>query len=333
MSMSEAAMAAHSEHDYVEEDQPYEARAPAFAGALPETAASIVPADSIAGRALLAVIAIMTFLAALTIGAVVLVRSAAGEWQADVSREVTIQVRPAEGRDVEAAVQRAAALAAAIPGIAEVRPYTKEESARLLEPWLGSDLALNELPVPRMIVVHLAAGAVPDLAALRKQLADQVEGASLDDHRAFVERMRSMARSAVALGLAVLGLVMAATMLSVMFATHGAMASNKSIIEVLHVIGAREAFIAGEFQRHFMLLGLKGAAAGGAAAILLFVGGALISRWFGGGPDASQLTALFGHLSLGLAGYGAIIGLVVLVAAVTTLMSRLTVQRTLKAME
>jgi cell division transport system permease protein len=101
----------------------------------------------------------------------------------------------------------------------------------------------------------------------------------------------------------------------------------------LHVIGAREAFIAGEFQRHFMLLGLKGAAAGGAAAILLFVGGALISRWFGGGPDASQLTALFGHLSLGLAGYGAIIGLVVLVAAVTTLMSRLTVQRTLKAME
>src|SRR3954471_9911891 len=106
--------------------------------------AAIVPADSISGRALLAVIAIMTFLAALTLGAVVLVRSAAGEWQADVAREVTIQVRPAEGRDVEAAVQRAAALATATPGIADVRPYTKEESARLLEPWLGSGLALNE---------------------------------------------------------------------------------------------------------------------------------------------------------------------------------------------
>src|SRR5262245_15171552 len=107
MSVSEAAMAAQSEYDeyseYAEEER-YEApRAStrALVDALPDKEASIVPADSIAGRALLAVIAIMTFLAALTIGAVVLVRSAAGEWQSDVSREVTIQVRPAEGRDTE----------------------------------------------------------------------------------------------------------------------------------------------------------------------------------------------------------------------------------------
>ena len=320
-------MAAQREY-FDEESVP----APAI-GALPEASASIVPADSIAGRALLAVIAIMTFLAALTLGAVVLVRSAAGEWQADVAREVTIQVRPAEGRDVEAAVQRAAALATATPGIADVRPYTKEESARLLEPWLGSGLALNELPVPRLIVVRIAPGAAPDFAALNKQLAAQVPGASLDDHRGFVDRMRAMARSAVAAGLAVLGLVLAATMLSVMFATRGAMASNRPIVEVLHVVGAKQSFIAGEFQRHFMLVGLKGGAVGGGAAIVLFALAALFSRWFGGGPDESQIGALFGHLSLGLEGYGAVVGLIVLVAAVTTLTSRLTVQRTLASME
>jgi cell division transport system permease protein len=324
---SEAAMAAQSE--YIDE----ESAPSASIGALPETAASIVPADSIAGRALLAVIAIMTFLAALTLGAVVLVRSAAGEWQSEVAREVTIQVRPAEGRDVEAAVQRAAALATATQGIADVRPYTREESARLLEPWLGSGLALNELPVPRLIVVRITPGVTPDFAALRKQLAAQVPGASLDDHRGFVDRMRAMARSAVVVGIAVLGLVLAATMLSVMFATHGAMASNRPIVEVLHVVGAKESFIASEFQRHFMLLGLKGGAVGGGAAIVLFVLAGLLSRWFGGGPDESQIAVLFGHLSLGLEGYGAVFGLVVLVAAVTTLTSRLTVQRTLKSME
>lgn len=318
-----------AQREYFDEDS---APAPAI-GALPEASASIVPADSIAGRALLAVIAIMTFLAALTLGAVVLVRSAAGEWQADVAREVTIQVRPAEGRDVEAAVQRAAALATATRGIADVRPYTKEESARLLEPWLGSGLALNELPVPRLIVVRIAPGSAPDFAALGKQLTEQVPGASLDDHRGFVDRMRAMARSAVVVGLAVLGLVLAATMLSVMFATHGAMASNRPIVEVLHVVGAKEAFIAGEFQRHFMLLGLIGGAIGGGAAIVLFGLAGLFSRWVGGGPDESQITALFGHLSLGLEGYGAVVGLIVLVAAVTTLTSRATVQRTLKSME
>jgi cell division transport system permease protein len=328
MNARQAAMAAQDE--YFEEEA---APAAAALSVLPEAAAAIVPADSIAGRALLAVIAIMTFLAALTLGAVVLVRSSAGEWQSEIAREVTIQIRPAEGRDAEAAVQRAAALAAGTPGIGAVRPYTKEESARLLEPWLGSGLALNELPIPRLVVVRIAPGSPPDLAALRKQLAEQVPGASLDDHRGFVDRMRAMSRSAVVIGLAVLALVIAATMLSVMFATHGAMASNRQIIEVLHVVGAKEAFIAGEFQRHFMLLGLKGGAVGGGAAIVFFLLAGLLSGWLGGGPDENQISSLFGSLSLGAEGYGAVVGLVVLVAAVTTLTSRLTVQRTLKSME
>src|SRR3954454_14741698 len=124
--------------------------------------AAIVPADSISGRALLAVIAIMTFLAALTLGAVVLVRSAAGEWQSAVAREVTIQLRPSDQRDIEADVQNAVAIASGTPGIASVRPYTKQESARLLEPWLGSGLVLEELPVPRLIVVRIAADETPD---------------------------------------------------------------------------------------------------------------------------------------------------------------------------
>ena len=79
-----------------------------------------------------------------------------------------------------------------------------------------------------------------------------------------------MARSAVAVGLAILALVLAATMLSVMFATRGAMSTNRQIIEVLHVVGAKKGFIAGEFQRHFLLLGLKGGAIGGVAAMVLF---------------------------------------------------------------
>lgn len=317
--------------EYVEEDE-----APVRAAAedvLPQTEGSIVPADSISGRALLAVIAIMTFLAALTLGAVVLVRSAAGEWQSAVAREITIQLRPTEGRDIEADVQKVVTLTSATPGVGGVRPYTKEESARLLEPWLGSGLVLGDLPVPRLIVVRIAAGGAPDFGSLRKQLADQIPGSSLDDHRGWVESMRSMARSAVAVGLSVLALVLAATMLSVMFATRGAMSTNRQIVEVLHVVGAKEGFIAAEFQRHFLLLGLKGGALGGAVAMALFALAGIMSDWSKGSAGESQAAALFGNLSLGPQGYGAIIGLVVLVAAVTAGTSRLTVHRTLKALE
>jgi cell division transport system permease protein len=291
--------------------------------------AAIVPADSIAGRALMAVIAIMTFLAALTLGATVLVRSAAGDWQSAVAREVTIQVRPTEQRDVEADVRNAVALVSGTAGVASARAYSKEESAGLLEPWLGSGLSLNDLPIPRMIVVRVAPGETPDLASLRQKLAAQIPGATLDDHRGWIERMRAMARNASLAGLAVLALVFAATMLSVMFATRGAMSTNRTIMEVLHVVGARRDFIAGEFQRHFLLLGLKGGAIGGGAAIVLFLLVGLMADWFKGGAEDN----LFGNLSLGAGGYGAIIGLIVLVAGVTAGTSRLTVHRTLKAME
>src|SRR2546423_4657194 len=92
------------------------------ADAAPRVEMPIVPVDSIAGRALVAVIAIMTFLASLTIGAVVLVGAAADEWQSAVAREVTIQIRPTPGRDGDADVATAAALARASAGVSEVRP-------------------------------------------------------------------------------------------------------------------------------------------------------------------------------------------------------------------
>jgi len=123
-------------------------------GPMPRFDTPLVPRNSISGRALVAVVAIMTFLASLTTGAVILVGGAASEWQADVAREVTIQVLPASGRDIDAVVDKATTVARAFPGIGDVRPYSKEESTKLLEPWLGSGLSLDQLPVPRLIVVR-----------------------------------------------------------------------------------------------------------------------------------------------------------------------------------
>jgi cell division transport system permease protein len=302
-------------------------------GAVARAETPIVPVDSIAGRALVAVIAIMTFLASLTVGAVMLVGAAATEWQSAVAREVTIQIRPTPGRDAEADVATAAAIAGTIPGIADVRPYSKDESAALLEPWLGTGLSLDDLPVPRLIVVRLDAGPVPDLVPLRTALAQQVPGASLDDHRGWIDRMRTMANSAVALGLGVLALVVTATVLSVMFATRGAMATNRAIVEVLHLVGARHGFIAGEFQRHFLILGLKGGTIGGGAALLVFAAAGFIAHLFRGTPGEHQIATLFGTFSLGVNGYAAILGQIVLIALVTALTSRLTVHHTLKTLE
>lgn len=300
---------------------------------LPSFETPLVPRNSIAGRSLIAVVAIMTFLVSLTSGAAVLVSRAAGEWQSDISREVTIQVLPAQGRDLDASVDKAVAVARGVNGIVEVRPYSKEESAKLLEPWLGSGLSLNELPVPRLIVLKLAADAKPDLAQLRRVLSDQVPGATLDDHRGWIDRMRTMAGTAVAVGIFILILMFAATILSVTFATRGAMATNKAVIEVLHFVGAKNGFIARHFQHHFLVLGLQGGAIGGGAAIVLFALASAVSGWFVGTAGGDQASALFGSFSIGLFGYIAVVVQVVLIAVVTALTSRQTVNHTLETID
>src|SRR3954466_1325243 len=152
----------------------------------------IVPRASIAGRALIAVVAIMTFLASITTGSVLLVAASAAEWQSEVASEITVQVRPVAGRDTERDAAAAAETLRTQPGIVEVRPFSKDESAKLLEPWLGSGLSLDELPVPRVIVARTAPGAVLDLAGLRGRLTQVAPSANVDDHRAWIERMRSM---------------------------------------------------------------------------------------------------------------------------------------------
>lgn len=298
-------------------------------GAMLQVESPIVPKDSISGRALVAVVAIMTFLASLTTGAVMLVRATASDWQSDVAREITVQVRTAAGRDAEAEVRRAADLVRAFPGISDVRVYSREESAKLLEPWLGSGIAVDELPVPRLIVVRIDPGSGADLPALRKLLGERVPGATLDDHRSWVDRMRAMANSAVVAGIVILVLMFAATVLSVTFATRGAMAANRTIVEVLHLIGARDRFIVGQFQRHFLLLGLKGGLIGGGAAILLFLIMGSGASWFAGTPWADQFEALFGSFSIGWNGYIAILLQIALIAVIAALTSRRTVFQTL----
>ena len=290
---------------------------------------SIVPKDSIAGSALTAVVAIMTFLAAVTTGGVAMVIGAASEWQSDIAREMTIQVRPTPGNDIDAQVRKAEGIARATRGMGEVRTYTKDESARLLEPWLGG-------PVARRI-----AGAAHDrgagragrprrLATLRQALATQVAGASLDDHRGWIDRMRRMAAAAVAGGLGIVGLVLAATVLSVAFATRGAMASNRPIVEVLHFVGAKEAYIASQFQRHFLTLGLKGGAIGGIAAMAFLALTGPVSDMFVGTAGEAQATAMFGSFSVGLLGYAMVGGEIVLIALITAITSRKVVLHTLR---
>lgn len=299
----------------------------------PPALAPVLPAKSIAGRALVLVIVIMTFLAALAAGAVHLVADASSDWSRSIAREITIQIRPVTGRDIEADVRRAADLAGRTNGIAAVRIVDRQESEKLLEPWLGSGLDLSELPVPRLIIMKLGSGSPPDFTQLKAELAQKVPNAGLDDHRLWLGRLRAMADTLVFIGIVILVLVLVATGLAVAFATRGAMAGTAHVIDVLHLVGAEDQFIARQFQRHFLRLGLKGGLIGGAAAMAFFLVMSLSSARFSTTPGAEQVEALFGRFSLPVSGYFSVLLIGIVVSIVTAIVSRVTVYRTLSGAE
>jgi cell division transport system permease protein len=301
------------------------ARRAALRPAAPDAQNPILPASTVSSRALTLVVAIMTFLCCLTLGAVLLVSQTARTWETQISREATIQIKPADGFDMEEALEEARALAAGFPGVRGASIVDTAATARLLEPWLGSDLDLEALPVPRLVIVTIDTENPPDFDAMAAAVARDVPNASFDSHRTWVDRLIAMANTTAIFGTAIFVLMLSATVLTVVFATRGAMAGAGHVIEVLHFIGAEPAYIARQFRNRFFLIGLWGAFAGGAGAMAVFF---VLNAWGAANlalPEADQAAALFGRFSVGVAGYGFSALVVLLVAALTALTSQLTV--------
>ncbi|CTQ57067.1 Cell division protein FtsX [Roseibium album] len=289
-------------------------------------AAAIVPPQSVAGRALTLVVAIMSFLACLTVGGVSVVWDAADAWQNDLVREITIQIRPTEGVEMLREIDKAVALAQEFSGIESVRALSDAETKALLEPWLGEGLQLDGLPVPRLIQITVNDPTLLNLSQLKSMVSQKIVGASVDDHSVWTSRLAAMAGAVVVGGFAIMVLVLSSMVLSVVFATQSAMAGNKDVVSVLHLVGAEDSFIAREFQRHFLVLGLKGGVSGGVAAILCFILLDMLTRQGSGQAGSDQLSALFGTVSVSLPGYFGVFGVIFLVAILTAITSGLAVK-------
>ena len=291
----------------------------------------LIPRNSIAGRALVVVVAIMTFLACLTAGSALLVAQASQSWSGDVLRDVTIQVKPGANDDADRLVDKVAAIAAKTAGAENVRAYTAEESRKLLKPWLGDSLDLSLLPVPRIIVVRMTGQDDAVVAALRRTLAREAPEADLDDHRVWASRIGVLAGAMVALATALFVLVIVAMATAIGFATRGAVAENREIVEVLHFVGASDRFVANQFHGHFQRLGLQGAAIGGGAAF--FLAASALSQWSANSPGGAEIAALFGAFALGPSGYGGLLLVAAVVTLLTGLLSRRIVLRHLRALQ
>lgn len=297
-----------------------------------KTNTPVVPPDSVTGRSLTLVITIMCFLACLTAGAVYMINESASAWLKDISSEVTVQVEPRENVDTDATVRDVQAFLSRSTGITRATPLSLDDASKLLEPWLGQSDALKALPVPRLIAVDIDRDSPPNMDALRNQIAKQFPGVTLDDHRHWQQQIRTVTRSFALGGLAILILVAAATTAIIVSATRSAMASNREIVEVLHFVGATDRFIAREFEKHFLRLGIRAGFVGAASATAVFVSMTGVMQLLGGGDvTVAELQRLIGTGGLDAAGYLLMGVVVIIIAALCMLTSRFGVFRILNS--
>ena len=292
--------------------------------------APIVPPGSVTGRSLTFVITIMSFLAALTAGGVYLVFSAASVWTNNISSEITIQVQNRGGDAGDAKMFEIVKFLYDQNGIKQVIPYTREQSLKLVEPWIGKSDVLKSFAVPRLIAVEVDRDNPPEIAMLKKVLEAKYPGAVLDDHGLWRGEIHRLTRFLELAGIGMLALMAAATAAVIIAAATSALASNREIVSVLNLVGAEEKFIANQFETHFLWVGIKAGVAGAGAAALVFLALPRVTESMGSSAAAeAEIRRLVGAGTLDWGGYTVLAVVVVVVALICKMTSRYGVRRIL----
>jgi len=280
--------------------------------------------DDSAGRFLPWFVALMVYLAALALAGALIAAEAGRDWRQALTGALTVELPPAPAGAPKAAtteVERLLESLRAAPGVAAAELVGPDRMRALLAPWLGADAAVEDLPLPRLIEVALAAGAAPDLDLLRRQIADIAPEARLDDHGAWLGALLRTARGIEILALILVAVAGAAAIWTVVFTTRTRLETHRASIELLHLIGAQDSYIARQFQFQALLVGLAGGIGGllPAALTVLLLGAVT------GGADFGLLP----EVALTWQGWAALACLAPAAALVAMATARLVVLRTL----
>lgn len=252
-------------------------------------------------RILPLMVAAMSFLAALALAGVVGAAGLAAHWQQGAAAVVTVQVpRPGEPAADQAQQTRRArvvAMAREAAGVASARALSDAELSDLLRPWLGGSARSLSLPLPAVVELRMAPGAGPDaLAALSARLDKAAPGTLTESHGVWVRRLSVLARSLQACAWAALLVVVAVAVAVVAVATRAGLAARRQAIEIVHGLGATDAYIAGRFAGRATRLAALGGVIGAGAALPVLVLLAALAAPFAGPPPPAPMPGPLGDV-------------------------------------
>ena len=207
-------------------------------------------------------VAVMVFLGSITATFAVLANHSLRAWDSQLSGRLTIQIPPLENGADAAHLDQALETILEVPGVATANIIEPAAVSALLEPWIGSLPSEAELPLPHLIDVAVTDARAFESTALAEALADVVPGASVDDHRIFLVGLIKLAGTVRALAVITVFIIGLSAVAAVIFATRSGLAIHAPTIELLHLMGAPDSYIASLFQRHVLWLGIRGSLIG-----------------------------------------------------------------------
>ncbi len=243
-------------------------------------------------------ISIAVFIFAITLSGVLSINSMLYNWNQSILGSLTVQVMPSNNTNKEKA--RAETLAhqdkaieflKTVKGVEKVTPLQDEQLQKLIRPWLGDGVDINGLPMPRIIDVKISPDADIDFGDLAARLNEATPMASIDNHKLWLSKLIKFADGLKMLALTVLILVIMVSSGAIFYTTQTSLGLHKNIIEILHIMGAKDTYVAQQYARRTGFLGLTGGLFGLFFAIpTIFLIASLAQQIEGGIISEAKLT-------------------------------------------
>lgn len=280
---------------------------------------------------LILLIALMTFLAVMALSGSFALSAMTKRWSSGLENKLTIEI-PAEKSNgslrskeqIEQFTQRVITALQDNPSVKNTTALAENDIHDLISPWLGDDMVLDDIPLPGLVSVELHVSSPEILTELEKEMALINNNIRIDTHETWLMSILRIT-GALQISTSAITLIIAlTTIIAVAGGVRARMAIHREDVELLHLMGASDNYITKQFQRHALVLAIKGALGGTIAALITL----LVMSWI----SKNDSTNVLPSLNIDIKHIIVLIVLPGFACLIAALASRFTVLRALSAM-
>ncbi|NBT86076.1 MAG: FtsX-like permease family protein, partial [Alphaproteobacteria bacterium] len=232
---------------------------------------------------------------------------------------------PTEMGKFSAPVQQVLSFVRNIPGVLRAEVVEAEHLLSLLQPWIGQTDLLKDLQMPILIDLDIDPNVVIDYENIKQYLKSISGGIRFEAHTRWQHMLTVLGQAIKTLSYVIVGFILGTIFIVISLITKSSLAAHKENIDVLRLMGAKNSYVASQFQAQAFKACFQGGLIGifFALPILYFL--SWLAQYLG-------IPEIFKDMPSPEV-VGAIFVLPFIVSLFSTLVSRFTVLRTLARMD